>query len=179
MVGAEQGNFEKFESLDRWKWHFQSLLYLFGIMICESMLFVIIEIRTLDMVFKFRKFFNPPAFSRLKLFWPLVCHILHSTIVICIYWYICFMFFTLFQIGFCILSVSHNCQPQSLLTSPWRTKRRVRTGILKFTHMTFSTRFIYFTCLHTSFLVQHDHTLWVWSKFFTQQDIFWYFLVLV
>ena len=31
MVGAEQGNFENFESLDRWKWHFQSLLYLFGI----------------------------------------------------------------------------------------------------------------------------------------------------
>ena len=47
MVGAEQGNFE---SRDCWKWHFQSLLYLFGIMICESMLFVIIEIRTLDMV---------------------------------------------------------------------------------------------------------------------------------
>jgi hypothetical protein len=53
MVGAEQGNFE---SLDHWKWHFQSLLYLFGIMISESMLFVIIEIRTLDMVFKFKNF---------------------------------------------------------------------------------------------------------------------------
>ena len=36
-----------------------------------------------------------------------------------------------------------------------------RTGILKFTHMTFSSRFIYFTCLYTSFLVQRDHTLWV------------------
>jgi hypothetical protein len=24
--------------------------------------------------------------------------------------------------------------------------------------MTFSSRFIYFTCLHTSFLVQRDHT---------------------
>jgi hypothetical protein len=29
MVVAEQGNFETFESLDRWKWHFQGLLYLF------------------------------------------------------------------------------------------------------------------------------------------------------
>jgi hypothetical protein len=46
MVGAEQGNFENFESLDRWKWLFQSLLYFFGIMICESMLFMITEIRT-------------------------------------------------------------------------------------------------------------------------------------
>jgi hypothetical protein len=27
MVGAEKGNFENFESLDRWKWHFQSLLF--------------------------------------------------------------------------------------------------------------------------------------------------------
>jgi hypothetical protein len=27
--------------------------------------------------------------------------------------------------------------------------------------MTFSSRFIYFTCLYTSFLVQRDHTLWV------------------
>jgi uncharacterized protein YpmS len=60
MVGAEQGNFEKFESLDCWKWLFQSLLHLFGIMICESMLFVIIEIRTLDMVFKFKNFFDAP-----------------------------------------------------------------------------------------------------------------------
>jgi hypothetical protein len=60
MVGAEQGNFESFESLDRWKWHFQSLFYLFGIMICESMLFVIIEIRTLDIVFKFKNFFDAP-----------------------------------------------------------------------------------------------------------------------
>jgi hypothetical protein len=60
MVGAEQGNFESFESLDRWKWHFQSLFYLFGIMICESMLFVIIEIRTLDIVFKFKIFFDAP-----------------------------------------------------------------------------------------------------------------------
>jgi hypothetical protein len=41
MVGAEQGNFENIESLDNWKRHFQSLLYLFGIMICEFMLFVI------------------------------------------------------------------------------------------------------------------------------------------
>ena len=40
--------------------HIQSLLYLFGIMICESMLFVIIEIRTLDMVFKFKNVFDPP-----------------------------------------------------------------------------------------------------------------------
>ena len=60
MVGAEQGNFEYSESLDRWEWHFQSLLYLFGIMICESMLLVIIEIRTLDMVFKFKNFFDTP-----------------------------------------------------------------------------------------------------------------------
>jgi hypothetical protein len=67
MVGAEQGNFENLESLDRWKWHFQSLLYLFGIMICEFVLFVIIEITTLDMVFKFKNFLAPP-FSRLKLF---------------------------------------------------------------------------------------------------------------
>jgi hypothetical protein len=29
-------------------------------MICESMLFVIIEIRTLGMVFKFKNFFDPP-----------------------------------------------------------------------------------------------------------------------
>jgi hypothetical protein len=65
MVGAERGNFEKFQSPDRSKWHLQSL-YLFGIMICESMLFVIIEIRTLDMVFKFKNFFDPP-FCRLKL----------------------------------------------------------------------------------------------------------------
>jgi hypothetical protein len=62
MVGAKQGNFENFGSLDRWKWLFQNLLYLFGIMICESMLFVIIEIRTLDMVFKFKNFFDPPPF---------------------------------------------------------------------------------------------------------------------
>ena len=42
MVGTEQGNFENLQSLDRWKWHnFQSLL----------LLFVIIEIRTLDIVF--------------------------------------------------------------------------------------------------------------------------------
>jgi hypothetical protein len=49
MVGAER---ENFENLDRWKWHFQSLLYLFGIMTCESMLFVIIEIRIQDMIQK-------------------------------------------------------------------------------------------------------------------------------
>jgi hypothetical protein len=49
MVGAEQGNFENFESLDCWKWHFQSLF----------LLFVIIKIRTLDMVFKFKNFFDP------------------------------------------------------------------------------------------------------------------------
>jgi hypothetical protein len=67
MVGAEQGNFEHFESLDRWKWHFQRLLYLFGIMICESMLFMIIEIRTLDMVLSSKTFLTP-TFSRLKLF---------------------------------------------------------------------------------------------------------------
>jgi hypothetical protein len=59
MVGAEQGNFENFESLDRWKWLFQSLLYLFGIMICESMLFVIIEIRTLDMAKSSKTFLTP------------------------------------------------------------------------------------------------------------------------
>jgi hypothetical protein len=29
-------------------------------MICESMLFVIIETRTLDMVFKFQNVFDPP-----------------------------------------------------------------------------------------------------------------------
>jgi hypothetical protein len=40
MIGAEQGNVENFESLDRWKWHIQSLLYLFGIMICESILLI-------------------------------------------------------------------------------------------------------------------------------------------
>jgi hypothetical protein len=51
MVGAEQGNFENIESLVRWKWHFQSLLFL---------LFVIIEIRTLDMVFKFLNFLIQP-----------------------------------------------------------------------------------------------------------------------
>jgi hypothetical protein len=28
IVGAERKNFENMESLDRWKWHFQSLLYL-------------------------------------------------------------------------------------------------------------------------------------------------------
>ena len=28
LVGTEQGNFENFESPDRWKWHFQSLLSL-------------------------------------------------------------------------------------------------------------------------------------------------------
>jgi hypothetical protein len=46
---------------------------------------------------------------------------------------------------------------------------------LNFTHMTISfSRFIYFTCLHTSFLVQCDHTLWVWSNiYFTPQDIFY------
>ena len=27
MVGAEHGNFENFESLNCWKWHFQSLLF--------------------------------------------------------------------------------------------------------------------------------------------------------
>jgi hypothetical protein len=58
------GGFENVESLGRWKWHFRSLLYLFGIMICESMLFVIsIEIRTLDMVFKFKNFLTPPPLS--------------------------------------------------------------------------------------------------------------------
>jgi hypothetical protein len=31
------------------------------------------------------------------------------------------------------------------------------------------SRLIYFTCLHTSFLVQPDHTPWVWSNFFTPQ----------
>jgi hypothetical protein len=60
MVRAEQGNFENVDFLDLWKWHFQSLLYLFGIMICESMLFVIIDIRILDMVFKFKNFFALP-----------------------------------------------------------------------------------------------------------------------
>ena len=50
MVGAERENFENFESLDRWKWHFQSLLFA----IC------VIEIRTLDMVFKFKNFFDLP-----------------------------------------------------------------------------------------------------------------------
>jgi hypothetical protein len=46
MVGTERGNFENFVSLNRRKWHFQSLLYLFSnlinsfIMICESMLSV-------------------------------------------------------------------------------------------------------------------------------------------
>jgi hypothetical protein len=40
-----------------------------------------------------------------------------------------------------------------------------RTGILNFTHMTISfSCFLYFTRLHTSFLVQRDHTLWVWSN---------------
>jgi hypothetical protein len=46
-----------------WKFRvsrFQSLLYLFRIMICESMLFVIIEIRTRYMVFKFKNFFWTP-----------------------------------------------------------------------------------------------------------------------
>jgi hypothetical protein len=28
IVGAELKNFENMESLDRWKWHLQSLLYL-------------------------------------------------------------------------------------------------------------------------------------------------------
>ena len=28
MVGGERNIFENMESLDRWKWHFQSLLYL-------------------------------------------------------------------------------------------------------------------------------------------------------
>ena len=28
MVGGERKIFENMESLDRWKWHFQSLLYL-------------------------------------------------------------------------------------------------------------------------------------------------------
>ena len=48
MVGTERGNFENFVSLNRRKWHFQSLFYLFllgpfinsFIMICESMLSV-------------------------------------------------------------------------------------------------------------------------------------------
>jgi hypothetical protein len=53
----------KILSLDCWKWHFQSLLYLFGIMICESKLSVIIEIITLDMVFKFKNFFDLPPVS--------------------------------------------------------------------------------------------------------------------
>jgi hypothetical protein len=33
------------------------------------------------------------------------------------------------------------------------------------------SRLIYFTCLHTSLLVQRDHTPWVWSNFFTPQGI--------
>jgi hypothetical protein len=40
-------------------------------------------------------------------------------------------------------------------------------GILNFTYMTISfSRFIYFTCLHTSFLVQRDHTFWADQMFF-------------
>jgi hypothetical protein len=83
------------------------------------------------------------------------------------------------QIDFCILSFLHMCQPQhpadaeeSMRTMKDETPR---TGILNFTHMTISfSRFIYFTCLHTSFLVQRDHTLWVWSNiYFTPQDIFY------
>jgi hypothetical protein len=38
------------------------------------------------------------------------------------------------------------------------------------------SRSIYFTCLHTSFLVQRDHTLWLWvwsNIYFTRQDIFY------
>jgi hypothetical protein len=35
------------------------------------------------------------------------------------------------------------------------------------------SRFIYFTCLHTSFLVQRDHTFWADQMFFTPQDIFY------
>jgi hypothetical protein len=50
-----------------------------------------------------------------------------------------------------------------------------RTGILNFKHMNISfSCLIYFTCIHTSFLVQRDHTLWVWSIFFTPQDIIFY-----
>jgi hypothetical protein len=53
MVGTEQEKFGNFESLDRWKWHFQSLF-----------LFLIIEIRTLGMVFKIKNFFDPPLSLR-------------------------------------------------------------------------------------------------------------------
>ena len=60
MIGDEQGNVENFESLDRWKSGIFRVF--FTIMICESMLFVIIEIRTLDMVFKFKNVFDPPPF---------------------------------------------------------------------------------------------------------------------
>ena len=38
MVGTERKNFENFASLNRRKWHFQSLLYFSSIMVCESVL---------------------------------------------------------------------------------------------------------------------------------------------
>jgi hypothetical protein len=40
--------------------------------------------------------------------------------------------------------------------------------------MIISSRFIYFTCLHTSFLVQRDRTPWVWSKKFLHHMVIFY-----
>jgi hypothetical protein len=90
-----------------------------------------------------------------------------------------FMFIdSVIQIGFCILYILLTHVPTP--TPCWRVHETMKdetpcTGILNFTHMTISfSRFIYFTCLHTSFLVQRNHTLWVWSNiYFTPQDIFY------
>ena len=51
MVGTEQGNFKNFEISRSLEMAFSESSFL---------LFVIIEIRTLDTVFKFKNFFDPP-----------------------------------------------------------------------------------------------------------------------
>ena len=88
--------------------------------------------------------------------------------------FILYIYFTIIIHIFCYFYVYSLCNPNRFLYSillihvptPIPADESMkdetpRTGILKFTHMTFSSRFIYFTCLYTSFLVQRDHTLWV------------------
>ena len=53
MIGVEQGNFESLDLIVG-----NGIFRVFTIMICESMVSAIIEIRTVDMVFKFKLFFD-------------------------------------------------------------------------------------------------------------------------
>jgi hypothetical protein len=63
------------------------------------------------------------------------------------------------QIYFCILSFRQTfAKPKFRLTSPLRTKRRLQGyWILHTLHTISFSRFIYFACLDTSFLLQRDY----------------------